>query len=57
MGSLRDVGFDFPKLWHSALARERSRLQRSERCFCGHECYVTPNILFNPGQLLKALVV
>lgn len=56
LGSLRDFGFDFQRLWRSPAARAAVVRQQAERCRCGHECFVTPNIAFAPGQLLRALV-
>jgi MoaA/NifB/PqqE/SkfB family radical SAM enzyme len=47
LGNLRDVGYDFKRLWLSEkadLIRERII---NEKCFCTHECFITNNILFN----------
>jgi len=37
LGNLRDVGYDFRKLWHSGEAREVARAA-ANGCFCTHEC-------------------
>ncbi len=56
LGSLRDFDCDLAALWRSPQARERAARQQAERCACGHECFVTPSILFNPRELAKALL-
>jgi MoaA/NifB/PqqE/SkfB family radical SAM enzyme len=53
IGNLRDVGFDFQKLWHSPAMAERRRHAR-DGCFCTHEsnCYY-PSLAFNPRHLVQ----
>jgi len=48
IGNVRDVGYDFKKLWHSPRAEELRRFIRDSKCFCTYECFLTVNILFNP---------
>ncbi len=55
IGSLRDFDFNFKKLWASPGKHQLVAKQKAEKCFCGHECFVTPNIAFNAGQLLGAV--
>ena len=53
IGSLRDTGFNFPKLWHSPRAREIVRAIEKEKCHCTYECFMTLNVLFDPVQTLR----
>jgi len=48
IGNVRDVDYDFKKLWSSPKADEIRRCIRDTRCFCTYECFLTINILFNP---------
>lgn len=48
IGNVRDVDYDFMKLWRSPKAEEYRRDIRCNKCFCTYECFLTVNILFNP---------
>jgi len=48
IGNVRDVDYDFKKLWYSPRADEIRRYIRDTKCFCTYECFLTVNILFNP---------
>jgi MoaA/NifB/PqqE/SkfB family radical SAM enzyme len=48
IGNVRDVDYDFMKLWNSPKAEEYRRDIRCNKCFCTYECFLTVNILFNP---------
>ena len=48
IGNVRDVDYDFKKLWFSPRAEEMRRWIRDTKCFCTYECFLTVNILFNP---------
>jgi len=48
IGNVRDVDYDFMKLWLSPKADEIRRDIRKNKCFCTYECFLTINILFNP---------
>ncbi len=48
IGNVRDVDYDFKKLWYSPKADEIRRYIRDTKCFCTYECFLTINILFNP---------
>jgi len=50
-GNLRDVNYDFRKLWLSEKADRIRKQIIKEKCFCTHECFITNNILFNPSML------
>ena len=51
IGNVRDVDYDFMKLWNSPNADEYRRDIRQNKCFCTYECFLTVNILFNPFVL------
>lgn len=53
IGNLRDVEWDFQKLWNSP-AMEARRKQAADGCFCTHEsnCYY-PSLAFNPKHLIQ----
>jgi len=48
IGNVRDVDYDFKKLWYSPKADETRAFIRDTKCFCTYECFLTVNILFNP---------
>ena len=48
IGNVRDVDYDFMKLWNSPEAEAYRRDIRKNKCFCTYECFLTVNILFNP---------
>ena len=49
LGSLRDAGFDFQKIWRSP-EREKIRKEIEEtNCSCTYECFLTNSILFTPS--------
>lgn len=53
IGNLRDVDWDFQKLWTSDAMADR-RKHASSGCFCTHEsnCYY-PSLAFNPKHLVE----
>jgi hypothetical protein len=55
LGNVRDVGYDFKKVWYSKEADEARRFIRDTKCFCTYECFLTVNILFNPRMMPKIL--
>ncbi len=55
IGNVRDVDYDFKKLWFSPRADELRRWIRDTKCFCTYECFLTVNILFNPLVLPRVL--
>jgi len=50
MGNIREVNYDFRKIWYSPKSDEIRRWISDTRCFCTHECFMTLNILFSPLQ-------
>jgi MoaA/NifB/PqqE/SkfB family radical SAM enzyme len=53
IGNLRDVDWDFQKIWNSAAMQER-RKHAANGCYCTHEsnCYY-PSLAFNPKHLVE----
>jgi MoaA/NifB/PqqE/SkfB family radical SAM enzyme len=53
IGNLRDVDWDFQRLWNSPAMAER-RKHAANGCFCTHEsnCYY-PSLAFNPKHLVE----
>jgi MoaA/NifB/PqqE/SkfB family radical SAM enzyme len=49
-GNLRDVEYDFARLWESEPARAFRRRIVEERCRCTHECFVAPSVAFSPSR-------
>lgn len=56
IGNVRDVDFNFNRLWHSREIKEVRKFIRETNCFCTHECFLTTSVLFNPKQLTKVLL-
>src|SRR5207237_315986 len=55
LGNVRDVGYDFKRIWFSEEADKTRRFIRETKCFCTYECFLTINILFNPRMLPTVL--
>jgi len=56
VGNIRDVDFNFSKLWFSNQAHDIRRFIKNTNCFCTFECAISTNILFNIKQLVKMFV-
>lgn len=46
LGNIRDVDYDFYKIWHSENAENNRRWIEATNCSCSHECFLTASILF-----------
>jgi hypothetical protein len=55
LGNVRDVNYDFKKIWYSQKADETRKFIADTKCFCTYECFLTVNILFNPRMMPKIL--
>lgn len=56
-GNLRDVSYDFSRLWQSQKAEELRRA--AQNCYCTQECVYTTNVFLNPHawpMFLKYLI-
>jgi radical SAM protein with 4Fe4S-binding SPASM domain len=51
-GNLRDVNFDFNKLWYNQAGAEIREKIKKTNCRCFHTCYTTTNVIFNPKRML-----
>jgi len=49
-GNLREVDYDFRRLWLSDRAESFRRRIVAERCRCTHECFVAPSVTFTPSR-------
>lgn len=56
-GNIRDVDFDFDKLWYSGKGDDIRKFIKDTNCFCTYECALTTNIIFNMKNLFKMLFV
>jgi MoaA/NifB/PqqE/SkfB family radical SAM enzyme len=59
MGNLRDVNYDFRKIWFSEISKKITDRIIKTKCYCTHECNLLPNVLFNArfsGQILKNFI-
>ena len=54
LGNLREVGYDFPSLWHSDRARHVAR-EAADGCFCTHECGHYASTIYSPKLLAKVV--
>lgn len=54
-GNIRDVDYDFIRLWQSATKKESVRRIRRGKCFCTHECFISSSIALSPQHLLRAI--
>lgn len=53
IGNIREAGYDFMKIWHSAKAEKQRKDIADKKCYCTHYCYQIQNIPISPAQLLK----
>ena len=53
MGNLREVSYDFSRVWYS----DRASIVRKKvkNCFCTHSCFNFINVIFSKRELLKTL--
>ncbi len=55
MGNLRDVDYDFRRLWLTGQARRVAR-EAADGCFCTHECSHYASTIYNVAQTAKIAV-
>jgi MoaA/NifB/PqqE/SkfB family radical SAM enzyme len=53
LGNLRDVDYDFKKIWFSERTEQVRRDIREGKCFCTFENFLTNSVLFTPKMLPK----
>lgn len=49
MGNLKEADYDFKKIWFSKKSEQIRQKIKKSRCYCTHECYLLPNVIFNLG--------
>ena len=60
VGNVRDVGYDWEKLWFSEGADEQRRSIRAKECHCTHSCFMSSSLVFDVrtyGAWLASTVV
>ncbi len=55
LGSLREEGLDFQRIWRGGQAEAVRRHIHDSGCFCTYECFLTNSIIFNPRMLPRLL--
>jgi MoaA/NifB/PqqE/SkfB family radical SAM enzyme len=55
IGNLRNVNYDFWKIWRSAKSENQRKNILQKKCHCTHYCYQIQNIPMSPPHLFKAL--
>ncbi len=53
LGNLRDVDYDFRKIWFSERTEEVRKMIRDTKCYCTFENFLTNSVLFTPSMLPK----
>jgi len=54
--SFRDFNYDYSALRASEAAKNVQRHVATGSCYCYHPCYQTLNVLFRPGNVMRALL-
>ena len=60
VGNLRDVDYDFSKLWFSPEAERQRAAIKAKECHCTHSCFMSSSLVFDPrtyGAYLASTVV
>ncbi len=60
VGNLRDVDYDFGKLWFSEEADRQRAAIKAKECHCTHSCFMSSSLVFDPrtyGAYLASTVV
>lgn len=55
LGSLREEGLDFQRIWHGKDASAIRRHIADTGCFCTYECFLTNSLIFNPRMIPRLL--
>lgn len=53
LGNVRDVDYDFYRVWHSENTQHCREWIRHTNCSCSHECFLTASILFGKRNYPK----
>lgn len=57
MGNLKDMNYDFKKIWYSKKANEIRKYIRKKKCYCPLANQAYSNILMNPVSMIKVLKI
>ena len=55
LGNVRDVDYNFNRLWHSQQADHCRQWIQAVNCSCTHECFLTASILFGKKNYFKLI--
>ena len=55
LGFLPEAGMDIQKLWRGAAARQFRRTIACEKCWCWHQCFLSPTIVKSPRLWMEPL--
>ncbi|MFH1772628.1 MAG: radical SAM protein [Candidatus Omnitrophota bacterium] len=44
----------FRQIWHGKKAYDLREKIKNDKCYCTHECFIAPSVLYKPGNYLKA---
>ncbi|MBV9494675.1 MAG: radical SAM protein [Acidobacteria bacterium] len=47
VGNVKDVGYDFPKLWFSEAAEKLRASIKAKECHCTHSCFMSSSLVFD----------
>jgi MoaA/NifB/PqqE/SkfB family radical SAM enzyme len=51
IGNLRDVNYDFEKVWFNDKAKQQ---RKTRNCACTHECFIVPSIIYSPWHYFES---
>lgn len=52
IGSLRDINYDFRKIWDTERRQKVASQIVNEKCFCTHECFLSSSVWLKPKNLI-----
>lgn len=55
IGNIREVNYDFMKIWHSKKAKQQRKDIKNKKCYCTHFCYQIQNIPMDPIHFLRTI--
>ncbi|MBN2384844.1 radical SAM protein [bacterium] len=56
IGNVRDVDYDFRKLWFSPRNDEIREWIKTNKCHCTYECFLTLSVFFTPSSLAQVFM-
>jgi MoaA/NifB/PqqE/SkfB family radical SAM enzyme len=55
IGNVREVDYDFGKLWFNEKSQEICKWIKDSRCHCTYECFLTLSVFFTPSSFVQVL--